>query len=621
MSDWIFNNTVIGGSTSKSIRLQIRKTDGTAKTDAAYGDVTAKYLRPGGTMQTISGMSALAAIDSAWSSGGWKHADNGVYRLDVPDAAIAAIAGGGNVLFTIACTGCFPTNFEVGVSASNPSTVEAKVDIVDGVVDALPTSATGYADGAIWVDTNASNTNTIEEVDGTAENPVSTWAAALTLNGLTGLPRFKIAGGSSITLTGSSAGFIFLAESAWTCALNGQEIDLAYFENAQISGTSSGSAKFYKCTFLGSTISPSQFLLCGFNTSAFTKFTATGDGDYIFVDCFSAASASAVPYFTFAASGSGTGVIFRRWSGGANITLNSDCTCAVEVSTGADQTITTGGANVEVRGICGALTLALSGAGTTGFTGITGPITLSGTTTATVNLHGVSSSLTNTTTAATVNDYTVRKAELSAAQADLDILTGTDGVTLATAQTLYAPAKAGDAMALTSGERTSMAAAVWNALTSGMTTVGSIGKKLADWVVDLWASEVPGDYADGTAGAALGQLNNVPADLPVTVLPAPSADPELCVVYFDSGLGSGTPVSGLTIQVLLVSPQPAVSITGRIVSAAELTMTEDPDTAGRYLISLERKLVWKLVEENYFGSGGKDIDIQADDDLIDVATV
>ena len=49
--------------------------------------------------------------------------------------------------------------------------------------------------------------------------------------------------------------------------------------------------------------------------------------------------------------------------------------------------------------------------------------------------------------------------------------------------TVSSRAIAGDAMALTSGERTTLAAAIWNALTSGMSTVGSIGKKLADWVV------------------------------------------------------------------------------------------------------------------------------------------
>jgi hypothetical protein len=43
-------------------------------------------------------------------------------------------------------------------------------------------------------------------------------------------------------------------------------------------------------------------------------------------------------------------------------------------------------------------------------------------------------------------------------------------------------AVAGDAMALTTGERTTLAAAIWNALTSGMTTVGSIGKRIVDYL-------------------------------------------------------------------------------------------------------------------------------------------
>lgn len=80
---------------------------------------------------------------------------------------------------------------------------------------------------------------------------------------------------------------------------------------------------------------------------------------------------------------------------------------------------------------------------------------------------------------------------LSTAQADLDTITGSDGVTLATAQANYAPSKAGDAMALTSGERTTLAGVIWDSLTSGMVTVGSIGKKLADWTIhsaaDVWA--------------------------------------------------------------------------------------------------------------------------------------
>jgi hypothetical protein len=56
----------------------------------------------------------------------------------------------------------------------------------------------------------------------------------------------------------------------------------------------------------------------------------------------------------------------------------------------------------------------------------------------------------------------------------------------------YDPAKtaaqAGDAMALTSGERTTLAAVIWNALTSGMTTAGSIGKRIVDFLTgDIYA--------------------------------------------------------------------------------------------------------------------------------------
>ncbi len=71
-------------------------------------------------------------------------------------------------------------------------------------------------------------------------------------------------------------------------------------------------------------------------------------------------------------------------------------------------------------------------------------------------------------------------------------ITAATGITVATNSdktgyaltSAYDPAKtasqAGDAMALTSGERTTLAASLWNALTSGLTTVSSIGKLLVD---------------------------------------------------------------------------------------------------------------------------------------------
>jgi len=55
-----------------------------------------------------------------------------------------------------------------------------------------------------------------------------------------------------------------------------------------------------------------------------------------------------------------------------------------------------------------------------------------------------------------------------------------DEVILAEAQPSYAPAKAGDAMALTGGERSTLAGVIWSALTSGLNTLGSIGKLIID---------------------------------------------------------------------------------------------------------------------------------------------
>lgn len=60
-------------------------------------------------------------------------------------------------------------------------------------------------------------------------------------------------------------------------------------------------------------------------------------------------------------------------------------------------------------------------------------------------------------------------------------------------------AVAGDAMALTSGERTTLAATIWNALTSGLTTAGSIGKWLLDTMLlrTTWTDTKAG-YLDAT---------------------------------------------------------------------------------------------------------------------------
>jgi hypothetical protein len=102
-------------------------------------------------------------------------------------------------------------------------------------------------------------------------------------------------------------------------------------------------------------------------------------------------------------------------------------------------------------------------------------------------------------------------ATIATAQADLDTITGTDGVTLATAQALYAPSKAGDAMALTAG---AVDAIIDETLTSHV-TADSLGVAIKDILTDtgttlpaqITTAQNDLDLLTGTDGARCCRCN------------------------------------------------------------------------------------------------------------------
>lgn len=86
------------GATSQTIYVEIldsTSTSGARKTGLAFNTsgLTAYYVRNGGSATAIT-LATLAAANSAYSSGGFKEVDAtnmpGIYRLDLPDAAVAA---------------------------------------------------------------------------------------------------------------------------------------------------------------------------------------------------------------------------------------------------------------------------------------------------------------------------------------------------------------------------------------------------------------------------------------------------------------------------------------------------------------------------------------------------
>ena len=142
----------------------------------------------------------------------------------------------------------------------------------------------GYADGAIWVDTINGSPGAIVFINGVADNPVNTWADALLLSAALGIRRFRIAGGSTITLTANSDYFQIIG-AEYTLNLGGQSIVEALFVGANVAGTSTGlNARFLDCRM--GTVSLTQ---CGFGRCAIIgPITLLTAGTYLFEGCFSA---------------------------------------------------------------------------------------------------------------------------------------------------------------------------------------------------------------------------------------------------------------------------------------------------------------------------------------------
>jgi len=178
-------------------------------------------------------------------------------------------------------------------------------------------SLTGYVDG-IEVDTVDGTAGVVPYTNGTKDNPVLTWADALTIAGLTSINEFKFHGGSEITLSADSTSYEFRGE-AWTLILNGKTIANAYINGAMLSGTGLGDgARFDRCCFTGEvTLSGScRTRECGL----FTTINLVATKKYNFIDCYDGdASTTSNPTLAFPGSGD-VSVALRNYPGGIEVT-------------------------------------------------------------------------------------------------------------------------------------------------------------------------------------------------------------------------------------------------------------------------------------------------------------
>jgi hypothetical protein len=161
---------VLKGKTSKSVDIFIGDsavTTGAGKTGLVFGGVTGYYHRVGASAQAIT--MATQTVNGAYSSGGFVEIDAtnmpGIYRFDIPNAALAA--GVDDVSIMIKGTGIVPVPIEIQLTSFDPNNAQTLGLTVFPAVDS------GTAGGLV---SSGTGTGQLNVVAGRASANVTQWA-------------------------------------------------------------------------------------------------------------------------------------------------------------------------------------------------------------------------------------------------------------------------------------------------------------------------------------------------------------------------------------------------------------------------------------------------------------
>jgi hypothetical protein len=135
--------SILGGATSQSILVDLYVlSTGASQTGLVYNStgLTAYYSFAGTNATSTSiALATLAAVNSAYSSGGFKELDAtnmpGIYRFDIPNAAIAASKGREVIITFNGYSGMAPRHIKIELTGWDNQ------DAVHGGMSALPNTA------------------------------------------------------------------------------------------------------------------------------------------------------------------------------------------------------------------------------------------------------------------------------------------------------------------------------------------------------------------------------------------------------------------------------------------------------------------------------------------------
>lgn len=133
------NTSYAGGAVDKSVTVTgFTVSTGAIYTAGAYNTagITAKYRRHGANAEATITL-ATQTVSGAHSDGGFVHVSGGRYRLDLPDAAIAAGADYVDV-WVYGISDVFFSTARVDITATDPRAAAlSAADIVDAEITAL----------------------------------------------------------------------------------------------------------------------------------------------------------------------------------------------------------------------------------------------------------------------------------------------------------------------------------------------------------------------------------------------------------------------------------------------------------------------------------------------------
>jgi len=182
---------------------------------------------------------------------------------------------------------------------------------------AVVTKSVGYAMGAVWVDTVSGVAGTESYVNGTADNPVLTWADALTIAAAIGLHTFHIVNGSTIQLSANSDNYTIMG-AEYAIDLNGQSCNGMHVEEADISGTAvitGTEMHLVRCHVGTCTLGVAHLTECVLES----VLTISAADQYVFEGCNAGDSGGSPPAIDFGAAIGSTQINLLGYNGGIEI--------------------------------------------------------------------------------------------------------------------------------------------------------------------------------------------------------------------------------------------------------------------------------------------------------------